>query len=743
MKDSYKPLTSGPSPRIARIAEASRKRGDPQPHDPFIKDLAKGFELYSGASIRERQAQTWAYALERLPVYILPECRLVGMRYHLGEKLHVPHPMEWNLSAERLSSDALPHDSELVEIGAYSKGSIPGHVAWRWDWILEKGVTGLLDDVVARESVAADMSSRQFYHNVVTVLKALLEWNNRHVSSMEAKLAAQGREAGGKTVADGAGLVDLIDLSRRVPAYPATTFREAVQSFYLQYLAVMSENPYGGNSPGRLDYYLWPYLEKDLKWGRCTLQDARELIDELLIYLDERIHDADGWVEAIVVGGCHPDGSPAINPLTFILVESIIGLRQTHPSVYIRLPDDAPDELTQLASYYIKHGRNRAQIFSDRAIMAAMQSYGMPAMDASMYCCGGCMEISPHGKNSDLLFAAKHNIPKTLELVLTGGRCLKTGRRLRWENLRPFTAYDNFGELYEAFISELRRELTTVFARLDIHSATMAARRPVYLLSSMVEDCLDRGRELHDGGARYHDYGTTPLGIANASDALYAVKRAVFEDRLCTAQELLVALEANFEGHKDLRAKLLATAKYGQGDPGADGMARRVLEDICSIYSEYRTRWGGRVKPIIFTFLWAPEMGAILGGSADGRLAGTPIAQGITPQRLGMSRGITTAIASVGNVGLEKVSGGASTMWDLDSNWANEETITAILKTFQDMGGQIFQGNTTDVGELKAAFKDPESHPELLVRVGGFSAVFVNLDRNVQREIIERHRHRA
>jgi formate C-acetyltransferase len=351
------------------------------------------------------------------------------------------------------------------------------------------------------------------------------------------------------------------------------------------------------------------------------------------------------------------------------------------------------------------------------------------------------MELNPHGMNSDLLFSFTYNVPKALELLITGGECLVTGqRRLAMPgSLHDFETFERF---YAAFEGQMRRALHAKFRCLDIYSEEMARCRPTFLQSSMVSDCLERGRAQQDGGARYADYGGTPLGIQNAADALYALKTAVYDERFCTADELIAALRANFVGHGALRARLLAIPKYGIEDAGADAMMSRVLVSVCSIFDAYRNRHGRYVKPIIFTFVWAPLMGRSLGASADGRMAGQPIAHGLTPQAAGLAKGLTPAINSYALLANERVSGGASTMWDLDAAWADFPLLKSIVHTFIERGGQIFQGNMTSVEELCKAYEDPHAYPNLIVRVGGFSARFAHLDRALQKEIIARHRHR-
>lgn len=725
------------SPRLCRFRAASRRRGADQPADSatYYADLAHAYNtLYADCPRRERQARAEAWALGRLPVHLFPEERLVGMVYHLGPPVTAANPLSWGEAADRRVRDRVPEDREICDLGLAQGGAAPGHVTWHWDWVLEKGFAGLLEEY--RSAQPADETARAFYQGVAIVLAAALQWAEAHAAALAAALQVASAE-------DRPRLQSLLDICRRVPAQPARTFNEAVQAFWFQHLLVMRENPYGGNGPGRLDYYLWPFLERDLAAGRTTLEEARELIGELFIRLHERIQDADGWVEAVMVGGCRPDGRPAVNPLTTIMVETIIALDQTHPSIYLRMPAEPPAEMLDLGTRYVLEGHNRAQILSDRAVIPAMQSLGMAAEDAAMYTCGGCMEIVPQGMNSDMLFTTWHNVAKVAELALTGGACLLTGRRLAGGALPGLAACRTFEELYASFEAELHRELGIMARRFDCWSEAMAECRPAWLLSALTADCLARGRESHDGGARYHDYGLSPVAIPNAADALFAVQQAVFEQQLCTAEELLAALQAGFAGFETLRQRLRALPKYGQGDKAADAMAARVLGSVCDAYAAQRTRWGGRLKPVVLTFVWAPVAGEALGATAYGDHAGRPVAHSLTPQSLAMTAGITAAISSHTSIPLDRVAGGASSMWDLDPAWARPEVVRPLLETFVRLGGMIFQGNTTSVEELRRAQANPEAYPHLLVRVGGYSARFTTLSPELQEDIITRRRHKA
>ena len=248
---------------------------------------------------------------------------------------------------------------------------------------------------------------------------------------------------------------------------------------------------------------------------------------------------------------------------------------------------------------------------------------------------------------------------------------------------------------------------------------------------------------MHAGGARYHDYGFSPVGMPNVADGLYAIKVAVFDEKICTADELIDAMKKNYEGCEKLQAQLRAIPKYGMDHEGADAMAARLMNDIADMYLNCKTRWGGSAKPVIFTFRYSIWVADKIGATPDGRNLGANIAHGVTPHSGSMTEGITAAMNSCCKMPFAKFSGGASSMWDFDSNWVNEELIEALLSTFMENGGQIFQGNTTSLEELKEARKHPEDYRHLFVRVGGYSARFVDLSPVHQDEVMSRIRHKA
>jgi len=722
------------SERLCRFRDASRARADLALRSPRRRNMSEAFfDRYARRPYWERYARSLAFALEQEPVHIFEDERLVGMTYQTW-----PSPPEQDVELDQMWA---PYSAALQarlqqerEIEPHLRvGGAPGHIGWRWDRLLAHGVEGHMADLRARLAKASDRQSKRLYRGALMLWEAVLSWNDRHVQALrERAVVTQGAEK--------ERLDALAALCSRVPRHPATTFHEAVQSYYMQHLALMYENPYGGNGPGRLDYFLWPYLQRDLERGVITLDEARELISELFIRFEERLHHADGWVESIVVGGVHPDGTTAVNPLSYLVIQSIAVLNQTHPAVYTRLSHDSPEDFVDLNVQYLLHGQNRAQIYNDEACLPAITGAGVAWDDAVHYMAGGCMEISPQGTTCDSNFSCTHNVAKTLELVLNGGIDMLTGER-RIPLAKTLADYADFESLYAAFETELVREYGEMTRALDIASVCYARYRPCYLLSSLTLDCLDRGREQQDGGARYHDYGFAPLAITTAADSLSAIYRAVYQLRLVSAQEMLAALRAGFAGYETLRSQLGSLPRFGMEDPVADDLCNRVLQSVGAAAARQRTRFGGRLKPMIFNFVWTPSASRELAARADGSPAGTMIGHGMTPHSRAMTRGITAAMNSSLSLDYRLICGGATTMWDMDEQWINADLMKALLKTFLAGGGMIFQGNTSSVAQLEEAYVHPERYPNLIVRVGGFSARFTTLDRAVQQEIIVRRRH--
>lgn len=715
------------SERMQMLFERSRKVAIAPPRNTFSHDLhASALSIYKDLPTWEKQARAMAYAIVNQPVYIETYDKIIGRVYYFNEIPVEEYDTDFDFN-QQPRVNAEKNDPEYAELchNQLATWGAPGHIAWDWNAILKRGTEGLRERCnVGLLRHSGDEEAEHFYKGVLILLEALEAWNDKHVEKLTEM-----------------GMTEEAEICKRVPRYPARSFREALQSFFMQFIIVMKENPYGGNSPGRLDYYLWPFLEADLKKGIITMEEAEELCEEMFIRIDERLYRRDTWVESVVLGGCYPNGTSAVNPLTYAMIRAYMKYDITHPHIYCRVPINPPKEYVDIITEYVINGKNRAQIIGDESVINALIKNGVSETDAADYYCGGCMEVGVQGRTSDFLFTGYQNIAKMLELSMTGGYCLTAKKNLDYFKSTPITEFDNFESFYASFISDVEKMLIRNLEYQDMLSAHVEKKRPAYLISSMVDDCLTRGRNMHGGGARYHDYGSALVAVPNAADALTAIKIAIYDEKICTATEMLDALKANFEGYEDLHAKLIALPKYGQENAEADAMAARLCVDLNRIYTSYVNRFGGNGKLVLLTFIWAPAAGSILGATPDGRKAGVPIAHSMTPQSMAMTKGITAAINSCTSLPFELFNGGASTMWDLDTSLAKPEIVSSLIMTFFEQGGQIFQGNMTDVEELKRAMETPDQYRHLIVRVGGYSSRFVTLHRSLQEEIINRMRH--
>jgi len=715
------------SERMQKLFARSREVAKNPPQNTFNRDLHHGMKnLYAELPLSEKIARSMAYAVTNQTVYVEADDKIIGRVYYHNPVAAGAVDTDFDFNSQFRAKYAEEHP-DYHELAVYQMGTYgsPGHIAWDWNTLLMYGTEGIRQRVaMERTRHPGDEKAAEFYDGVTIMLDAMEEWNNKHIEVLEKM---------GKT--------EEAEICKRVPKYPARTFREAVQSFFMQFIVVMKENPHGGNSPGRLDYYLWPFLERDLQNGTYTLEEARELIEELFVRIDERLYYSDGWVESVMVGGSHTNGTSAVNPLSHIMVESYMKYDITHPHIYARIPSNPPEDWVHLCADYVMNGRNRAQLLNDEAVVKALVHNGVSINDATEYYCGGCMEVGVQGKTSDFLFTGYQNILKLFELCVTGGYSIHDGKQLKYFHCKPITELDTFEDFYASFMAEAKRVLWANLEYQDGLSEYVEQHRPSFLISAMVDDCLNVGRNMHGGGARYHDYGSSFIGIPNTADSLIAVKKAVYDDKICTAEELISALKANFEGYESLRAALLKLPKYGQENAEADALAARFTEDICNIYASYVNRFGGNGKPVILTFRWAASSGAIVGATPDGRKAGVPVAQAVTPQGMSMTKGITAAMNSCTSLPFECFTGGASTMWDLDHSWASEPVAEALFMSFFKQGGHIFQGNVTDVDTLIEAQKNPDQYNHVIVRVGGYSARFIGLPKDIQDDIITRIRH--
>jgi hypothetical protein len=371
-----------PSQRIRTIEAAARKRYHEAPAGIAYANKARAFfKLYANLELPERQARTYAYALVNEPVVISPDERIHGVFYRKGGGTpddpfcgYGPAP-DWDgYNAQHAARKRI--ETEQPELLHYfastgnggsartfiiNEEATPGHIAWRWDRVLRDG----LDAIIARHQAAAeaatDKEKRSYYQGVVICLEAVLEWNRRHVEAIESML-----EDGLCSPEQEQRLTECVVVMRRVPAQPARTFHEALQAYHFMWLCAFYDAPYGGNSPGRFDFLLWPFLQEEYDSGGISYEEAAELVAETFLKCDEVVHPHDGSALTIVTGGLDRELNDAVNPISFMVIDVIEVLDITHPAVYNRISTKNPEGYRRRCYQYMLGGNNRGRFHRRR-----------------------------------------------------------------------------------------------------------------------------------------------------------------------------------------------------------------------------------------------------------------------------------------------------------------------------------------------------------------------------------------
>lgn len=531
----------------------------------------------------------------------------------------------------------------------------------------------------------------------------------------------------------------IAEICERVPEHPARTFREAVQSLWLAHVITVWEDGINANGIGRIDQFLWPYLEADLAAGTITWHQAAEILAALWIKL-YRPYD----VQQMMIGGQLADGSDAVNPLSYLVLDVTEGLGFIR-CLSARLHSGSPREFVSRCVDLVARGGGIPFFFNDEALVPALVSRGIPIEDARNYAAIGCIEITIPGKANPHAVSHWINLAKCLELALNDGRDLLDDAQVgpRTGCLADFDSLDDV-------LASYTRQLE-YFAELAVHGSNAAeiAHRSCFrlpYLSLLTEDCISRGLDIIEGGACYNYHSSAAMGIPNVADSLAALQSAVFADKIVTPQEMLEALRSNFADREDLRQYLRnRVPKYGNDDPLPDGFAAHIARQYCDLLAAHRTPTGGAFHSHLFTFTLMLSHGKLTGASPEGRLAGEPLAYSVSPVQGRDREGLTAMLQSLARIPHHLAAASSSAIIEVDPvlcEGPNRRVFVDIVVAAINQGVGQMQFNVVSADTLRAAQQDPERHANLCVRVSGFSQRFALLDREMQDHIIARTKHR-
>jgi len=638
-----------------------------------------------------------------------------------------------------------------------------GHILPDVETWLCLGVRGLRDKVHAarcRPEVQAP-EQQVFYEAALLALQAAREFMARYAALARASLAsplpASPPRSGGYR--DGLPTDPADDLAHIAATCdwlsenPPRDFREALQALWFLFVLLQMESNASSFSPGRLDQVLWPYLEGDLASGRLTLPQAQELLEHLWLKFNEIVllrSSAGARYFAgfpigfnVIVGGQLPDGSEATNPLSCMALRAQADLGLTQPNLSIRIHRGSPQEFLLAAAFVISKGSGMPQVFNDEVIIPGQLNRSIAPPDALNYAVVGCVELSTPGKALGWSDAAMFNMTRLLELTLFGGQDPQTGAQIGLPTPR-LDQVRSFDELEAAYDAQLAHFVALMVQGCNVVDRIHAEVLPSPFLSLVMDDCIERGVDVTAGGARYNFSGVQGVQVANVADSLAAVCQAVFDERWLTGSELLAALRANYEGGEPLRQRLIHHApKYGNDDDRVDGLAQKWADRYSKQVARHANVRGGFYQPGFYTVSAHVPMGAHVGATPDGRLAGQPLADGGLSPMAGQDRcGPTAVLRSVSKINLSLASNG--TLLNLkflpaffDSDEALCKFVT-LLRAFCTLRIPHVQFNVVSAATLRQAQADPAQYRHLVVRVAGYSAYFTELDRELQEEIIRR-----
>ena len=662
---------------------------------------------------------------------------------------------------ERAFADIPREWKDLYEAGVFTEfmeQRAPGHTSLDGK-IYRKGMRdfradiararGSIDWLTDPEALARDEELKAMDISC----EAVFIFAERHAVLAEAMMAAE-PEASRR-----AELAKIAAVCRRVPAEAPRDFHEALQMYWFVHLGTITElNGWDAMSPGHLDRHLGPFYAKDIAEGSLDREGAKELLSCFWIKVNNTPAPPKVGVTAaesgtyndftnINLGGLDPEGRDASNEVSYIALEVLDELQLLQPQANVQLSEATPDTLLAAAARVIRRGSGYPSLFNADEVVKALRGMGKRLEDAREGGTSGCIETGAFGTEAYLLHGYL-NLPKVLELALNDGVDPLTGKKIGLAT-GGLGAMADFENLYAAFEKELAYVVDLKVRVSNYLDRLFARDAPAPFLSVLIDDCIARGKDYYDGGARYNTDYIQCCGIGTVTDSLSAIRLHVFDEGKLGKGELLEALGSNWNGKEALRLLMAnKTPRYGNDDDEADSIAQRVFATVLGEIDGRPSPRGageassaGRWHIDILSTTCHVYFGLRTGASPDGRKAHLPISDGASPAHGADRRGPTAVMKSLSKLDISKTGGSLLNQRFLPEALKGEEGIehlSQLVRTYFRLGGHHVQFNVVDTETLRAAQKRPEDYRDLLVRVAGYSDYFVDLDRNHQEEIIAR-----
>lgn len=729
-------------------------------------------ERYMSEPLIVRKARATAAKLESLSTDLWDGQLIAGSHALENPRLHY--------EVRRPGGSGFPdYTTEAERSEAEAKGltvaSVFGHIVPNYPRLLAVGLRGIIADAEAQRPHCQTPDEVAFLDAACISMQGVIDYAARLAQRCEQESVASA------TPSRAAELSQLAANLRQSPAGPAHTFWQALQTCWL--LHMIFHTTMDHNAMGRLDRYVWPYLEADLAAGRLDLERAAEITTCFCLKYNERAKTTDDqapearqndgprglqrtrhytssqlgsqrdqvdatnhWLQNIVVGGLTPEGEDGTNPLTYLLLEAYRRNEMTNPLLTVRLHRHSPDELVHYCCEVLKDGGGMPALFNDEQLIPALERLGIPTPDARDYTNDGCWEVIIPGR-TDFRFQ-RLSMALCLEWLFTRGVTRLDGSQggIDAGDARMWTTWD---EVWQAFLAQLDHMIGRTVQRVVDNVNERATIAPVPLLSALLDGCIESRRDMTAGGSRFRTYGMLAESVAHTIDSLTAIKKVIFDDGVATLADLCKALETNYVGHDALRAHMLAAPKYGNDDPYADAMGQALIEAFTAAvrrHAEKHTQTM-RFPAGVATFSWYIGIGEGLGATADGRLSGEPVSSNFSPALGRDKNGVPCAILSYASMHNHNLPAGGPLDLRLNRHLVQGEEGTqrmaGLVRSFVETGGNMMTLTVVDTEELRAAQENPEQYRSLRVRMGGWCAYFTMLSRQQQDHHIRRQEGRG
>jgi formate C-acetyltransferase len=551
-----------------------------------------------------------------------------------------------------------------------------------------------------------------------------------------------------------AELILISETCQTVPYYPAKNYHQAMQSYWFTLLIDYIFQNGSAISVGRFDQYMQPFYKNDLAENAITKDEAQEILEALLVKHSDiikagtfnSVKNNGGFATTIhlSVGGVDTDGNDASNDMTYLVLDADRNVFNSEPNIGLRISSKTPDSVLDrmIETLVVKEG-GKYPVFNDDAIVPALCHDGVPLDKANDYGVVGCVEMTPSGNTMGLTNASFFNIAKCLELALNDGVDMLTGEKLGLSTGDP-ASFKSFDDVKDAFVKQLDYFVEHMILGMNAIIRAVADFTPHIYSSLLIDGCMERGKDATAGGADFNYVGVQGVGAIDASDSLTAIGKIVFEDKKATMSEVISAIKADFSEAEELRQVLINYApKYGNDIDYADEMAVFVTESYAKAVKRGKDFRGGQYRVGLYCLSSNTPLGRQTGALPSGRHANTPLGDGGLSPKHGMDvNGPTASIKSVAKIDHSLATNGINFnqkyLPTLLKTESKRKLVIDIVRTYFKLNGFQIQFNIVTAESLKKAQKNPEEYRGLVVRVAGYSAFFVELDKAIQDEIISR-----